>query len=173
MLQELYKNLRNNRTMFFILDGSSFQFNNSYWAKKIRSKYVYNTNCFIPKWNDDLALYFLEIKNKIDNIRIHKKNINDIKDIIEYRYNHFNTNEDKEKINKYNEYFEIKYILNAIINSMKKDIFDIKEEKDLTVSAHWTIKKSVVEKVKQIAKDKKMSDSKVVNTILEDFFKNK
>ena len=61
----------------------------------------------------------------------------------------------------------------AIINSMKKDIFDIKEEKDLTVSAHWTIKKSVVEKVKQIAKDKKISDSKVVNTILEDFFKNK
>ena len=54
-----------------------------------------------------------------------------------------------------------------------KDIFDIKEEKDLTVSAHWTIKKSVVEKVKQIAKDKKISDSKVVNTILEDFFKNK
>lgn len=64
-------------------------------------------------------------------------------------------------------------ILNAIINSMKKDIFDIKEEKDLTISAHWTIKKSIVEKVKQIAKDKKMSDSKVVNTILEDFFKNK
>ncbi len=56
---------------------------------------------------------------------------------------------------------------------MKKDIFDIKEEKDLTISAHWTIKKSIVEKVKQIAKDKKMSDSKVVNTILEDFFKNK
>ena len=32
---------------------------------------------------------------------------------------------------------------------MKKDIFDITEEKDLTVSAHWTIKKSVVEKVKE------------------------
>lgn len=60
---------------------------------------------------------------------------------------------------------------NPIINSMKKDIFDIKEEKDLTISAHWTIKKSIVEKIKQIAKDKKMSDSKVVNTILEDFFK--
>ncbi len=107
--QELYKNLRNNRTMFFILNRNSFQINNSYWAKKLKSKYVYNTNCFIPKWNDDyLELYFLEIKNKIDNIRIHKKNINDINDIIEYRNNHFNTNEDEEKINKYNKYFEIK-----------------------------------------------------------------
>lgn len=54
---------------------------------------------------------------------------------------------------------------------MKRDIFDTKEEKDLTVSAHWTIKKSIIEKVKQISKDKKMSDSKVVNTILENFFK--
>lgn len=56
---------------------------------------------------------------------------------------------------------------------MQKDIFDMKEEKDLTVSAHWTIKKSIVEKVKKISKKKKMSDSKVVNTILENFFDNK
>ena len=62
---------------------------------------------------------------------------------------------------------------NPIINSMKKDIFDIKEEKDLTISAHWTIKQSIVNEVKKIAKEKKMSDSKVVNTILENFFKNK
>lgn len=54
---------------------------------------------------------------------------------------------------------------------MKKDIFDIKEEKDLTISSHWTIKKSIVEKIKKTAKNKKMSESKVVNTILENFFK--
>ena len=52
---------------------------------------------------------------------------------------------------------------------MKRDIFDLKEEKDLTVSAHWTIKQSIVNEVKKIAKEKKMSDSKVVNTILENF----
>lgn len=56
--EKLYKNLSKSRTMFFILDRNSFQFNSSYWTKKIRSKYVYNTNCFIPKWNDYLELYF-------------------------------------------------------------------------------------------------------------------
>ncbi|QJG66670.1 hypothetical protein HGG64_03135 [Mycoplasma phocoeninasale] len=54
---------------------------------------------------------------------------------------------------------------------MKKEIFDIKEKKDLTVSVHYTIKSSLVKKVKEIAKEKNISDSKVVNTILEEFFK--
>ena len=51
---------------------------------------------------------------------------------------------------------------------MKKDIF---EEKDLTTSVHWTIKKSLVKKIKKIAKEKELSCSKVVSKILEDFFK--
>ncbi|QJR43694.1 hypothetical protein HLA87_02790 [Mycoplasma miroungigenitalium] len=54
---------------------------------------------------------------------------------------------------------------------MEKDIFDIKKNKDLTVSVHYTIKSSVIEKVKKIAKEKSMSESRVVNTILENFFK--
>lgn len=55
---------------------------------------------------------------------------------------------------------------------MKKDIFDQKDKKDLTVSVHYTIKESIVNEIKKVAFKKNMSDSKVVNTILEDFFKN-
>lgn len=54
---------------------------------------------------------------------------------------------------------------------MKEDIFNkIKKEKDLTISSHWTIKKSVIEKIKKLSKEKNMSESKIVNTILENFF---
>lgn len=55
---------------------------------------------------------------------------------------------------------------------MKKDIFEHEEKKDLTVSVHYTIKESIVNQIKEVASKKNMSDSKVVNTILEDFFKN-
>ncbi len=59
----------------------------------------------------------------------------------------------------------------AIIYVMKKDIFENQKNKDLTVSVHYTIKSSLVQKVKTISKEKNISESKVVNTILEDFFK--
>jgi len=54
---------------------------------------------------------------------------------------------------------------------MKKDIFEKKEKKDLTVSTHYTIKESIILEVKKIAKKKEISESKVVNNILQDFFK--
>ena len=54
---------------------------------------------------------------------------------------------------------------------MNKDIFDKKEKKDLTVSTHFTIKGSVVEKVKKLSKEKNISQSRVVSIILEEFFK--
>jgi predicted DNA binding CopG/RHH family protein len=52
---------------------------------------------------------------------------------------------------------------------MKKDIFDNKK-KDLTISCHFTIKESIVKKIKKTAKDNGISESKVVNTILEEYF---
>ncbi|MFV8414324.1 hypothetical protein ACNQ2B_02685 [Mycoplasma sp. Z707] len=44
--------------------------------------------------------------------------------------------------------------------------------KDLTIIRTYTIKKSVVEKVQETAKETGISESKVVSLILEDYFRN-
>lgn len=55
---------------------------------------------------------------------------------------------------------------------MKDNIFkNIK--KDLTISCHYSIKQSIVELIKKDAKDNNLSESKIVNTILENYYQNK
>ena len=52
---------------------------------------------------------------------------------------------------------------------MKKELFEIKP-KDLTKSVHYTIKGSIVNKVKSDAKKYNKSASEIVNTILNDYY---
>lgn len=52
---------------------------------------------------------------------------------------------------------------------MKNDI--LKCKKDLTVPTHYTIKASLVKKIKKDAKKYKLSESKIVNLILENYYK--
>lgn len=54
----------------------------------------------------------------------------------------------------------------------KKELF-IKKEKDLTVSVHYSIRKSLVKKVELDAKKYNITKSKIVNTILDDYYRNK
>lgn len=54
----------------------------------------------------------------------------------------------------------------------KKELF-IKKEKDLTVSVHYSIKGSLVNKIKKDAEKYNITKSKVVNTILEHYYKDK
>ncbi|MDC8900821.1 hypothetical protein PUW87_02245 [Metamycoplasma hyosynoviae] len=54
----------------------------------------------------------------------------------------------------------------------KKELFT-KKEKDLTVSAHYSIKGSLVKKIEKDAEKYNITKSKIVNTILEDYYKDK
>lgn len=54
---------------------------------------------------------------------------------------------------------------------MKKDILK-NVKKDLTISMHYTIKRSLVEKVRQDAKKYNLSESKVVTLILAEYYKD-
>lgn len=54
---------------------------------------------------------------------------------------------------------------------MKKEIIDQQIKKDLTVPTHYTIRESIVKCIKQVATEKRLSESKIVNTILEEHFK--
>jgi hypothetical protein len=54
-----------------------------------------------------------------------------------------------------------------------EDIFNKREVKDLTVSAHYTIRGSLVSKVKEQSKKSNISESKVVDRILDNFFNKK
>ncbi|VEU79342.1 Uncharacterised protein [Metamycoplasma cloacale] len=54
----------------------------------------------------------------------------------------------------------------------KKELFT-KKEKDLTVSVHYSIRGSLVKKVEEDAEKYNITKSKVVDTILEDYYKNK
>lgn len=103
----LYNNLKNNNTMFFIIDRKSFQINNNYWVKKLNSNYVYNTIGFIPEWNENFQKYICEIVKKIDDIRIKGINSNKKEHLIKYMENHFDIKSDKEKIAKYKKYFNM------------------------------------------------------------------
>ncbi len=53
----------------------------------------------------------------------------------------------------------------------KKELFE-KKEKDLTVSMHYTIRKSLVEKINKDAEEYNLSASKVVDTIIADYYDN-
>jgi len=55
---------------------------------------------------------------------------------------------------------------------MTKDIFRDRD-RDLTISTTYTIKKSIVDKVKIDAKKNNLSSSKVISLILENYYKNK
>lgn len=54
---------------------------------------------------------------------------------------------------------------------MKKNIFTVKE-KDLTKPVHYTIRTSLVKKILRDSKKYKISASKVVDTILYEYYKN-
>lgn len=54
----------------------------------------------------------------------------------------------------------------------KKELFT-KKEKDLTVSVHYSIRGSLAKKVEEDAKKYNITKSKVVDTILENYYKNK
>ncbi len=54
----------------------------------------------------------------------------------------------------------------------KKELFTIKE-KDLTVSVHYSVRGSLAERVEQDAKKYNMTKSKIVDAILEDYYKDK
>lgn len=106
--EKLYENFKNCKTMFFILNRKCFQLNSNYWYKKIKSKYIYNTDAFIPEWHNDLEEFMFSILNKTNDIRCNGVNINNINLINKYKLNHFDINNDKEKIKKYDEYFKEK-----------------------------------------------------------------
>lgn len=54
----------------------------------------------------------------------------------------------------------------------KKKLFK-KKEKDLTVSVHYSIRQSLVKKVKEDSEKYNITKSKVIDTILEDYYKDK
>ena len=54
----------------------------------------------------------------------------------------------------------------------KKELFKIKE-KDLTTGVHYSIRGSLAKKVEEDAEKYNITKSKVVNTILEDYSKEK
>ena len=54
----------------------------------------------------------------------------------------------------------------------KKELFKIKE-KDLTTGVHYSIRGSLTKKVEEDAEKYNITKSKVVNTILEDYYKEK
>lgn len=53
---------------------------------------------------------------------------------------------------------------------MSKRVLFEKREKDLTVSVHYTIRKSLVEKIKNDSKKYNLSESKIVNTIIDNYY---
>lgn len=52
---------------------------------------------------------------------------------------------------------------------MKKNLF-WKKEKDLTVSTHFTIRNSIVKKINEDSKKFNISKSKIVDTILAEYY---
>ncbi|WP_406617878.1 hypothetical protein ACJA27_03310 [Mycoplasmopsis lipophila] len=54
---------------------------------------------------------------------------------------------------------------------IKKELFK-KQEKDLTVSTHYTIRKSLVEKIINDSKEYNLSASKIVDTIIANYYEN-
>lgn len=52
----------------------------------------------------------------------------------------------------------------------KKELFKIKE-KDLTIGVHYSIRGSLAKKVEEDAEKYNITKSKVVDTILEDYYK--
>ena len=55
---------------------------------------------------------------------------------------------------------------------MEKNIFE-NYKKDLTQPTHYTLKKSIINKIKKDALENNISESKVVNAILEKYYKSK
>lgn len=54
----------------------------------------------------------------------------------------------------------------------KKELFT-KKKKDLTVSVHYSIRGSLAKKIEQDAEKYNITKSKIVDTILEDYYKDK
>ncbi len=52
----------------------------------------------------------------------------------------------------------------------KKELFKVKE-KDLTISVHYSIRGSLAKKVENDAEKYNITKSKIVDTILEDYYK--
>ncbi|WP_162847757.1 hypothetical protein [Mycoplasma anserisalpingitidis] len=55
---------------------------------------------------------------------------------------------------------------------MKKNLFK-KQEKDLTVSVHFSIRGSLVKKIENDSKKYNITKSKIVDTILWEYYKEK
>ena len=55
---------------------------------------------------------------------------------------------------------------------VKKELFT-KKEKDLTVPVHYSIKCSLAKKIEEDAEKYNITKSKVIDTILEDYYKDK
>lgn len=54
----------------------------------------------------------------------------------------------------------------------KQALFQIKK-KDLTASTHFSLQKSIISKLKEDSKKYNISVSKIVNTILTEYYKDK
>lgn len=54
----------------------------------------------------------------------------------------------------------------------KKGLF-VKKDKDLTVSVHYSIRGSLAKKVEEDSKNYNITKSKIIDAILEDYYKNK
>lgn len=103
----LTDSFRKNRTMFFILDRMSFQDNNKYWRKKLKSKYVYNTNAFIPEWSENFDEFSSNVLDYINEIRINNNNKTKKEYLINYIDKHFDKQKDKKKIVEFKRYFNL------------------------------------------------------------------
>lgn len=98
---KLWENLSKNKTMFFILNRKQFQKNNNYWSKKLKSKYVYTTNAFIPKFNWNIKEFLKNIYENVENIRRNSIFNNNKEDIEKYKNVHFlNLNDKNNKCKK-------------------------------------------------------------------------
>ena len=51
----------------------------------------------------------------------------------------------------------------------KRNLFE-KKEKDLTMSVHYSIRRSLVKKINTDAKEYSLSASKIVDTIIADYY---
>lgn len=110
---KLWENLRNNKSMFFVIDRNSFRKNSNYFKKKYGYDFVYNSNAFIPEYPNISKIDFLNtneyvqiVKNIFNNFWTNQEIKMNSSLIENYKNEHFKTDKNDEKISRYNKYFE-------------------------------------------------------------------
>ncbi|MGL5519965.1 MAG: hypothetical protein ACRDBR_00840 [Metamycoplasmataceae bacterium] len=108
---KLYFNFSIHGTMFFILNRNRFQTSGEYFQKKLKSKFIYQTDAFIPEFNNDINIFFNNIINITNDIRVNKKFNNNFNHIKNYEKEHFINFNDKNIESKkifFKKYFKDK-----------------------------------------------------------------